>query len=253
MAIVDIYPGVDVQNPVGWINLTPLPSLPSGVTRAYLLRGSLKRVRRNIALTDFDAERDTVQELNQGSGLGTLTYDEISLHTDTRGTGLLYPEWVSPLGVGGTWMAVATYDTESENIGVMATSRFSGDHGFALSFRSGGVQTLTRPDGIQRVTQSVSPIPEGPMMGFGVLDWDNEEYSAYVPHTDEMATESWSSWDPTPEAGVEIGTSSSDFDDPHDNRKFFVMEWDRPLSQSEMQQAYQALKPWLSRLGVDIA
>lgn len=249
MALVFVAKDMTVTNPVGLVNVHPLPVLPPGLTRVHLLRRSLQQVQINLV----DGTITGLSEVVYGSQ-GSHEYNDTNVFTDTRGAGWEDQNWVFNFDSSGvTWMSVANEDTAAgDNVAQMMSLDYneplSGTA--ALQFRSGDVRAAMHGGVGHRGVQVSYGSVDKPFMGFSTHHPDGT-LEAYVPHNDGFNSAEFT-YDTTNNVGVAIGTSSADYDVEHHNRQYLVAEWNRRLSQSEMQAAYQAFKPWLLARGVEI-
>lgn len=255
MALVFVAKGMQVANPVGQVNIHPLPALPSGLSRLHLLRRSLAQVNMNLA----DGSEAGFAETHVRSDDGTLTYSDDSIHSDWGSTGWYDPEWSFPYDGGVTWMAVADLRDDGESVWLMS----SGDYWqggvtvgtLNMTFRTSNLRWRIGGTGMSYAEAELSSVPSQPVMGFGTTKGSDETRSVFVPHAGVFSDISFDHNGHTPDSdGVGIvALPTNTTDTAADTRMYMVAQWDRVLSQSEMTDAYTALKPWLLARGVEIA
>ena len=257
MATIYIDKGtVLVESPIGFINFFPLPSgLPSGLTRMHLTRDIFEFAKRDLV-----SEEDTgAQEFKPADG--EITYSSTGMQRTKLSTGLRDLGAIIPYSTGFTWLAVDTYDLVSANVAAATTLDWSTspNRGLLFSFRSGGVRFNARVGGIGGVSAIpvVSPIPTLPMMAFASYDPSEPTIAAHIPHADQYDSTTFdpAEWAPNSEAGLGIGMSAAapEIETATTSNMRLFAQWDRALTQAEMNTTYSILKPWLSQYGVNIA
>lgn len=256
MTLVFVAKDMTVANPVGMVNINPLPNLPSGISRAHLTRRSLNALNINLV----DGTTGGFTEYHRDSIHGDLVYDDVSIRTNRLSSGWYDENWSIPYKEGVTWMFVFYSVVESEQL-LMA----SGDYVTPTEYSGGKLNLQISHDPLRArfggtnmayVGVVVESQPTAPFMVFGTSrNVSAGERTVFVPHLGAFAETDFSDTD-----GVEtidgllllsLTTDSSLL--PDDARMYFIAQWDRVLSQSEMAAAYNALRPWLASRGVVIA
>lgn len=257
MTLVFVAKEMQVVNPVGMVNIHPLPDLPPGLQRAHLMRHSLTASAVNLV----DGETTGLHHIDlNGDVPGNLTYTDTYAHTDYATTGWYDEEWPFPWEEGFTWLSV--YQSFQPEGGASGYRLFSsGDYVNV----SGGLINLMVSHKNERVrvgSQGIGGYNSAdvdtsarPAMVFATVDGTSEQKGVFVPHTGASSEGSFTTPDPFPSVpGVSMAAAYGNPGNfPADHKLFLAAQWDRVLSQSEMATAYAALKPWLLARGVTIA
>lgn len=255
MTVITVSKSMKVENPVGFVNIHPLPDLPAGLIRAHLTRRSLSAVNRNLA-------DGTTSNFEEKVEAGSVGYEETYITTTHRRAGWLDPDVELNYDEGFTFLAVGAVDPEAGNnrVAYLCTREFSSEgFGERIDIEPNRVRFRAwRESGSFNQAASYSEMSSGFVAAFGGIDVQSDNVFAYAPHEDSYEEVDGEAPSPQAPAGLVLSAAyiapgSAEGQDEESSKQAFAAVWDRPLSQSEMQQAYQALKPWLSRLGVNIA
>lgn len=256
MTLVFIAKDMDVANPVGVVNINPLPSLPGGLGRAHLMRLSLSQTQLNLvdgqatALNEFVAEG------------GAISYTDISASAEPRRSGWFDASWKPDFNTGFTWMQVMDMQdpayASATGIGLAepTDAGSSNPTPIALVHRTNAVYLQFRSAEEENIEVFAGAAGHDgkPVLSFGAIG-PGDDAAVYVPHRQAAENETVSYMGTI--AGLGRGTSiGSYYGSPNDadgHRRYMVAYWGRVLSQAEMASAYTALKPWLLARGVEIA
>lgn len=262
MTLVFVAKNMQVSNPVGAVNLHPLPEgLPSGLVRAHMMRHSLANMRLNLVNGQDTGIEEYVTTVD-----GTISYANTHVASTHRRAGWRDSGYAVDYDVGYTWLFVAAAPPIDLAVYAATESHAGGsgnppDSGEEFSWRDGDRVRMSarRVDGVTNAaTANVAADTGQYFMSYGVLDRPADEIMAYVPHTDTLSTKEESEDTAPPPAvpGLVLCRASQAFtsnDAPTDLKMALFAAWNRPLSQQEMQSAYNLLKPWLASRGVEIA
>lgn len=253
------------EKALGYANHIPLPALPSGLVRFNLFGVSLGYSAVNRASGDAIPDPVLVSDI---TGIGTLSYEDTYGHSNNRTAGWGDPTLALNYTDGYSVLAVSSVASGSTSA-AFTTQDFSSTDGTGERLNRGPSLASFRA---QRRDASVSILPAatvtfgssttGPVAAFGVLDVPDDEVRCLAPHHSGTSTAQSLSdavgWEPSgsPGAGwarAYVSAGSAENDVVEDVRMYCAGVWDRPLSDGEMMTAYAAIKPWLARMGVDIA
>lgn len=271
MTLVFVAKGMTVSNPVGYVNINPLPDgLPQGLVRAHLLRTNLQQVQLNLV----DGGMTNFQETFDGEGTpADMEYRENSVRTTHGRVGWRDDDYEIDYNVGYTWLAVAKYPPDDDptlplRSFLVTTVGYGGVGGgdgeeFRFSGENFGRFMLRRAGEGEGVFFGAGGIMEAGnyYAVFGGLDVVGAEKGVaqvYQPHLENLQTREhlFSMSRISDLQGILVARSigwSTSTDRPVKTEMAFFAAWDRPLSQQEMQSAYLLLKPWLLSRGVEIA
>ena len=254
---IHIVPGMQVTNPIGIVDINPLPSgLPPELRRAHLVRSNLSRVAVNIVT----GQTTGLQETNI-SGAGQITYTPTTAFGSDRGSGWVDEDWPLEYASGLTWCAVAAPgpDAPDNVVTILGNMNWQdgddagpfmaiGQTNFRMAARVGG-------DNVTSI-RSVTGAPEGLYMMFGTLSVVGAvgTLRSYVPHTEQVSQQTFdaSGWAPVLNAGTGINRSTSNFSNVTDAPIAFVAEAGADWNESQMLSFYNLMKPWLASRGVVI-
>jgi hypothetical protein len=258
MATVIISPNMVVANPPGFININVLPTLPSGLTRAHLMRASLDIVRRNL----IDGELTAIEEF--GSPFEGV-YGDISVQSPFVPQGWRDPGADQNFTSGFTWLSVGRRlqgEASGERLPYVGTMNYSNSpntgRGYSLNVRSDRIEFVGqfRGEFVGRADYSTTPSREDFFAVFGAVNFGNNNISGHIPHEDVFGDATYtpgSGWSKAEAEGLGLsGRGGDGGSNATPTDQAFFAEWGRALSRAEMLSAYAALKPWLAERGVSI-
>lgn len=256
MALVFVAKDMQVTNPVGHINIHPLPELPAGLTHAHLLRLSLSAMGLNLV----DGSSITFSEYHRTSEKGIFEYTDTSVFSNWGSSGWAAPEWPMPYKTGLTWMAVGDWPPPWEEGSASARIMSSGDY---INSNSGMLNiNIQSADGRVRIggtdipytSLNVGEPPTTPFMVFGTANGIEGRHSLCLPHSQLYKEGTFTVEEPVPDIqGLTLTAGTANASYERHVRLYMIAQWGRELPQAEMINAYNALKPWLLARGVAIA
>lgn len=255
------------HNPVGFVDVNPIPDAArQGLQAALLTTRSVKaatldRVSGQFLDVDVDLDNDVV-------------FEEDGVKLLDRQTGFIAEDWPS-INYSGGFTIIAVYDTDTEFDGSTGSPVLASldagtnlplqpeSRGFRVGARLGeSVFMVTNEANTHAVRfrrsflQSEGPVFTGhsynPTLG------TNGRAISYVSSRGTSASEeNLQPKDPGPVASPDAGVSilreprASDVGD-RDRKVSFIAQYNRPMTEEEIEEIYLTLKPWLSGLGVEV-
>ena len=248
MTIGILIPGADFSGAQFFVNRNPLPPLPAGLERLHLTRRSLSQMGRDLV----GLSSTLTQEAALGGG--AVEYTDFDIRTDRRGTGWHVNDYTATEANGTTFMCVVGgfgsandfwMQTGTGDIAAEDTIRLRSNWTIS-TFRT---DAKTPAGSASAEVSGVGGRQNDYFAGFGGV---NETHAfAFVPDLNSYTETALAGPTGPILPGLSLcrfGTSSS----ADTARMALWAAWDRALSQSEMTDAYNALKPWLANVGVEI-
>ena len=246
-------PGVDFSaNALRQINTinNALPDFGAGLERLHLLRGDLES-------SAFD--RAALVNRDFSEPFGPITFDSVRASAATRRDRIDYGDYEWDWA-GGFTFAIATRGplTTDETVFVASNSNIFNTTG--LFFRISAARRIRLQVAVDAgLAEAEIMRPSGffpqnnDVLIFCRFDPAAGNASVYTPDNDEIGTAALSgsgtsNADPNGARLLGDGTNTA----ARVSEASLFASWNRPLSQAEMQAAYDNMKPWLAEQGVEI-